>query len=144
MNNYKYVFFFSMVMMCMPFDVAGMQTVVHKLKDIAGFLDRHSGATCAVALGLLVVSTYYEEADSEEEELFNPLSYITRFLPAKETRIEDLTYDLKKMSGKDLKLEKIDDNEVGSIDPIGWLLFFRRYGEVKIARILVTGYCCAA
>lgn len=107
----------------MPFDVNGMHVIMHKLKDIAGFLDRHSGATCAVALGILVVSTYYEEADSEEEELFNPLSYLNRFLPAKET---DMLYDVKKMSGKDLKLspEKADDSEIDSVDPMGWCLLW--------------------
>lgn len=113
----------------MPFHMEGMEVISlegveiigRKVKDVFGFLDRHSGATCAVALGILAVSTYYEEADSEEEELFNPLSYFTRFLPAKETR----AHSLKKAFEKKLKLpekEETDDNEVLSIDPIGWVL----------------------
>ncbi len=134
MSNNTYVFFLSIAMVCMSFHMEGMQTIADRVKDVVSFLDRHSGKTLVAALGILVASTYYEEDDSEEDELFNPITYIGQYFQKKEINTDDMAYDLKKMSGKELHLptdmniehgvDDEDDSENGSMDPIAWMVLW--------------------
>jgi len=66
MKNDMHIFFFSLLILFIPSYSEGMKTMHRMADDLIVFLSRHSGMTAVVALGLVYMSDYGEESDSEE------------------------------------------------------------------------------
>lgn len=114
MNKYKYFFFLSIVTLCIPCYVKSMESIERGVKNVVDCLSKHSDKICAATIAVVVISAYLEDSTSDDQE--------------KEILAKDMSKELKKMNGKELRIptNKIDtytDDDDGYVDPILLLLF---------------------